>query len=73
VDDLVVLDAYTTQTEAEIVCSLLENAGIHCFQRQTNFGAGMSDGFPSTGPREVVIRAEDESRARELLERQRSG
>jgi hypothetical protein len=71
VDDLVVLEAYPTETEAELVCSLLQSEGIQCFQRQTSLSAGMTDGLPVGGPREVVVRVEDAGEARKVLEEQR--
>ena len=70
-DDLVVLETFASQTEADLVCSILEDEGIRCFQRQTNFAAGMTDAFPSGGPREVVVRGEDVVQARSVLEQQR--
>jgi hypothetical protein len=71
VDDLVVLEAYATETEAELVCSLLQSEGIRCFQRQTSLSAGMTDGLPVGGPREVVVRAEEAAEARKVLAEQR--
>ena len=70
-DDLVVLEDYPTETEAELVCSILRDAGIPCYQRQSSLSAGMTDGLPAGGPREVVVRAEQASRARKVLEEQR--
>jgi Putative prokaryotic signal transducing protein len=71
VDDLVVLEAVSTETEAELICSILRNAGIQCLQRQTSLSAGMTDGLPVGGPREVVVRGEDEDEARKTLALQR--
>jgi Putative prokaryotic signal transducing protein len=71
VDDLVVLEAVSTETEAELICSILRNAGIQCLQRQTSLSAGMTDGLPVGGPREVVVRGEDEDKARKTLALQR--
>jgi Putative prokaryotic signal transducing protein len=68
VDDLVVLEAVPTETEAELVCQILRDEGVMCFQRQTSFSAGMTDGLPVGGPREIVVRGEDEARARKVLE-----
>ena len=70
-DDLVVLEAVPSETEAELICSILRNAGIHCLQRQTSFSAGMTDGLPVGGPREIVVRGEDAGKARETLELRR--
>jgi Putative prokaryotic signal transducing protein len=66
-DELVVVDVVATEPDAEILCSLLRSAGIECTHRLTNFGAGASDGLPIGGPREVIVRQEDEELAREIL------
>jgi Putative prokaryotic signal transducing protein len=71
VDDLVVVEAVSTETEAELICSILRGEGIQSFQRQTSLSAGMTDGLPVGGPREVVVRAEDADEARNLLALQR--
>jgi hypothetical protein len=65
-DELVVVDVVGTEGEAELLCSLLRSAGISCTRRQSNFGAGASDGMPG-GPQEVVVREEDVESAREVL------
>ena len=49
-DGLVVLDVVATEQEAEVICGLLRSAGIECLTRQTNVGAGASDGLTVTGP-----------------------
>ena len=66
-DELVVFDVVATEQEAEVICGLLRSAGIACLTRQTNVGAGASDGMTVTGPYEVVVRAEDLEAAREVL------
>jgi Putative prokaryotic signal transducing protein len=71
VDDLVVVEAVSTETEAELICSILRGEGIQSFQRQTSLSAGMTDGLPVGGPREVVVRAEDADEARNVLALQR--
>jgi hypothetical protein len=65
-DVLVVLDVVATEQEAEVICGLLRSVGLACLTRQTNVGAGASDGMPGAGPYEVVVRAEDLEAAREL-------
>ena len=65
-DTLVVLDVVATEQEAEVICGLLRSAGIACLTRQTNVGAGASDGLTVAGPYEVVVRAEDLEAAREV-------
>ena len=62
----VVLDVVSTEQEAEVICGLLRSAGIECLTRQTNVGAGASDGLTVAGPYEIVVRAEDLEAAREV-------
>ena len=66
-DGLAVIDVVATEQEAEVICGLLRSAGIECLTRQTNVGAGASDGLSVTGPYEVVVRVEDIEAAREVL------
>jgi Putative prokaryotic signal transducing protein len=68
-DELAVADVVATEQEAELLGGLLRSAGIKCIVRQTNFGAGASDGMPTGGPYEIVVRAEDLDAAREVLGR----
>lgn len=65
--ELVVVDVVASEPEAELLCSLLRSAGIECTSRQTNLGAGASDGLPVGGPQEVIVRREDAEAAREVL------
>ena len=65
-DVLKVLDVVATEQEAEVICGLLRSAGIACLTRQTNVGAGASDGLTVAGPYEVVVRAEDLEAARDV-------
>jgi hypothetical protein len=71
VDDLVVVEAVPTVIEASIVCGLLRDAGIECYDRPTNFAVAAMDGWPSAGPREIVVRGKDADEARTVLEQQR--
>jgi hypothetical protein len=66
-DGLVVVEVFGTEQEAEVVCGLLRSADIECLTRQTNVGAGASDGLTVIGPHEVVVRAEDLEDAREVV------
>lgn len=66
-DGFAVADVVTTEQEAELLCGLLRSADIMCISRQTNFGAGASDGMPTGGPYEVIVRAEDVESARAVL------
>jgi hypothetical protein len=67
VDDLVVVDAVPTVTEASIVVGVLREEGIDAYDRPTNFAAAAMDGWAAAGPREIVVRGEDAARAREVL------
>jgi putative signal transducing protein len=67
VEGLAVADVVATEQEAELLGGLLRSAGIECIVRQTNVGAGASDGMPTGGPYEVVVRAEDLQAARDVL------
>jgi hypothetical protein len=69
VDGFAVADVVATEQEAELLCGLLRSADIACISRQTNFGAGASDGMPTGGPYEVIVRGEDLDAAREVLGR----
>jgi hypothetical protein len=66
-DELAVVEVVATEPEAELLCSLLRGAGIGCFQRLTNRGAGVGEGGYAVGPREVVVRAHDVGSARKVL------
>ena len=66
--DLETVEVVRTETEAELLCSLLESAGIAAIHRVTNQGAGASDGLTSGGPHEVLVRPEDLASAREVLD-----
>jgi hypothetical protein len=51
-----------------MACELLRTENIACYHRPTSFAAGAGDGLVSLGsPREIVVRAEDAERARQLL------
>ena len=65
--EVVVVDVVSSEAEAEIVCGLLRSAGIECGYRQTNVGAGASDGLMNAGPKEIIVGADDESIARDAL------
>jgi hypothetical protein len=66
-DEWVVLQIVATESEADLICGLLETAGIESEHRQSNFGAGAADGMPTGGPREVLVSEADLPAARELL------
>ena len=56
-----------SEPEADLLCGLLRTEGIRCMRRVTDVGAGALDGVAPIGSREVLVSAEDEERARELL------
>jgi hypothetical protein len=67
-DELVVVQVAANEPEADLLCSLLRDAGIDCLSRVTNFGAGVGDGLATSGPHEVMVGAWDAQAARELLD-----
>jgi Putative prokaryotic signal transducing protein len=68
VDDEVSVTVVGSEPEAELACQLLRTEDIACYHRPTSFAAGAGDGLVSLGsPREIVVRAKDAGRARELL------
>jgi hypothetical protein len=66
-DDLATVEVVRTETEAEMLCSLLQSAGIKAMYRLTNTGAGTFEGISSGGPHEILVRSEDLASAREVL------
>jgi hypothetical protein len=66
-DDWVVVKVASNEPEAELLCSLLRDAGIECVPRLTNRGAGAGDGLGISGEHEVMVSARDAQDARELL------
>ena len=53
--------------EAETICGLLRTEGIACDHRQTDMGAGAGDAVGDTGPREILVAADDLENARQLV------
>ena len=66
-DELVVVEVVGSEPEAELLCSRLRSAGIECLPKLTNRGAGAGDGLSTAGAHEILVNAEDEQSARELL------
>ena len=67
-DDEVAVTVVGSAPEAELACQMLRTENIPCYFRPTSFAAGAGDGLVSLGsPREIVVRAADAKRARELL------
>jgi hypothetical protein len=68
VDEEVPVTIVGSEPEAELVCDLLRTENIPCYYRPTSFAAGVGDGLASKfSPREIVVRAADAERARELI------
>ena len=65
-DERVVIRVVPTEQETDVISGLLRSAGIESLARQTNLGAGASDGLTVIGPFEVVVAADDAATAREL-------
>ena len=67
--DDVAVTVVGSEPEAELACRLLRTENIVCYHRPTSYAAGIGDGLVSTwAPREIVVRAADAGRARELLQ-----
>jgi hypothetical protein len=67
-DDLAPVEVVGTESEAELLCSLLRSAGIRCMHQPTNMGAAVFEGLPG-GPRQVLVRIDDLAAARQVLEK----
>ena len=71
--ELAVLQVVGSEPEAEVVIGLLRGEGIQAIARTSNYAVGISDAASSgAGPREILVREEDLTRAREVLEEQQS-
>jgi hypothetical protein len=66
-DDWVVVGVATSEPEAELLCSVLRDAGIECLPRLTNSGAGAGDGLGTVGAHDILVSGRDEQEAREVL------
>jgi hypothetical protein len=66
--ELVRLVVVRNVPEGEMVRALLADAGIESLLRVTDVGAGAMDGLATGGPQEVLVRADDVERAREVLD-----
>jgi putative signal transducing protein len=61
------LTVVANEPEAAVICGLLRTEGIACEERRTDVGAGAWEATGSGGPREILVKASDLERARELL------
>jgi hypothetical protein len=67
-DEGVLLTVVSGEPEAEVVCGLLSSAGIECAYRNTEAIDSPLEDFIASGPREILVRAEDVEAARALLD-----
>ena len=65
--DWVVVEVAGSEPEAELLCSVLRGAGIECWPRLTNTGAGAGDGLSTVGARDIMVSPQDAQDAREIL------
>jgi hypothetical protein len=63
----VVVTVVSDWPEADIVCGLLESAGIDCTYRDTEAIDSPLEDFIAAGPREILVREDDLEAARALL------
>jgi len=63
----VVVTVVSGEPEAEVVCGLLQTAGIDCAYRDTEAIESSLEDFTAAGPREILVRASDLDAAKELL------
>jgi hypothetical protein len=63
----VVLTVVSGEPEAEVVCGLLQSAGIDCAYRDTQAIDSPLEDFTAAGPREIIVRESDLEAARELI------
>jgi hypothetical protein len=63
----VVLTVVSGEPEADIVCGLLQSAGIDCAWRDTEAIDSPLEDFTTAGPREILVPASDLETARQVL------
>jgi len=66
-DEAVVLTVVPSDTEAEVLCGLLESNEIECTYRETDAIDSPLEDFIAAGPREVLVHERDLDAARALL------
>jgi hypothetical protein len=66
--DPVGLTTVPNELEAEMICSVLRDAGIKCFWRAQDPAVGFNVGSGAFGAHEVLVNPEDLEAAREVLE-----
>ena len=55
-DETVVLTVVPNEPEAEILCGMLQSAGIECSYRETDAIDPELEEFTPAGPREILVR-----------------
>ncbi|MCK4329836.1 DUF2007 domain-containing protein [candidate division WOR-3 bacterium] len=65
-NDLVILETYFNETDAELAFSLLKSSGIEVFIRRDDFG-GLGPHLTFARGIKLLVRNEDEEEARQLL------
>jgi hypothetical protein len=63
----VVLMVVSGEPEAQVVCGLLQSAGIDCAYRDTEAIDSPLEDFTAAGPREILVRDSDLAAAKALL------
>jgi hypothetical protein len=63
----VVLTTVSSEPEAEAICGLLGSEGIECAYRDTEAVDTPLEEFIASGPREILVHAEDLEAAEALL------
>ena len=63
----VVVTVVSDGPEADVVCGLLQSAGIDCAYRDTEAIDSALEDFTAAGPREILVRDSDVEAARALL------
>ena len=71
-DEAVVLTVVANEPEAEILCGMLQSAGIECSYRETEAIDSELEDFTPAGPREILVHPSDLDEARELLPKSES-
>lgn len=66
-NDAAVVKVVGSEAEAQIVCGLLESAGLECSYRDTEALDSLLEEFTPAGPREVVVLKSDLAAAQAVL------
>jgi hypothetical protein len=63
----VVVTVVSSESEADVVCGLLESAGIETARRDTDAIETSVEDFLPAGPQEILVHASDLAAAKELI------